>query len=105
MFWTDMDPRVRVWIPAGSITEDQLRQEGRAYDKVHLPKQNVRHLGLFRLCDMGIFRQEGEVDGFLAEKSRVQKVTDGVGMVAGTPVTLAIDAILVPIALLLAPLG
>ena len=93
MLWAEKSPKVRVWIPASRITEDQLRREGRAYDKLHLTSQDLR--------DMGIRCQEDEVDGYLAEKSRAQKFTDRVVMVAGTPVTIAIDIALIPVVLFL----
>ena len=50
---------------------------------------------------MGIFRNENEMDGYLAEKSRVQKVTDRVVMVVGTPITVGIDIALTPVVLFL----
>ena len=93
MLWQATDPPAREWIPASRITEDQLRQEGRAYDKVHLTKQNLR--------DMGIRGQEDEMDGYLAEKSRAHQLTDRVVMMAGTPVTVGIDIVVLPLPLLL----
>jgi len=91
--WRERSPKIRVWIPPSRITEDQLRQEGRAYDKLHLTKQELR--------DMGIRCKEDEVDGYLAEKSRGQMFGDRVVMVAGTPVTIAIDIALIPVVLFL----
>lgn len=91
MLWQATDPHMRVWIPASRITEDQLQQEGRAYDKVHLTKQSLRA--------MGIPGQEDEMDGYLAEKSRVHQLTDRVVMVVGTPVTAGIDTAIITAAL------
>ncbi len=93
MLWQATDPHMRVWIPASRITEDQLQQEGRAYDKVHLTKQNLH--------DMGIRGQEDEMDGYLAEKSRAHRLADYTARVAGTPVTAGIDIVVLPLPLLL----
>jgi hypothetical protein len=85
--WEQVNPDGREWIPASKITEEQLRQEGRKYSKMRIPKQE--------LGDAGRRREEDMVDGYCAEKSRLQKFNDAVVLAVGTPVTLVIDGAIV----------
>jgi hypothetical protein len=85
--WEQKGPHARVWIPASQVTEVELRQQGRKFDKIRMTKQGLR--------ERGIPCEEKVVDGYLAEKSRQQKLGDTVVLVVGTPVTVVIDGVLV----------
>ena len=84
--WEERNPNKRVWIPASRITEEEFRQKGREYETIRMTKQGLR--------EIGITSQEDQV-GYLAEKSRQQKLGDSVVLAVATPVTVAVDAAIV----------
>ena len=92
--WQERGPQARVWIPAGQITEEQLRQEGRTYSKIRMTKQGLREVGI--RCDEPI------MDVYLAEKTRRQKFNDSVVLTLATPFTLVVDGVIICGILLLA---
>lgn len=85
--WEQVDPDGREWIPASKITEEQLRQQGRKYSKTRWPRQGTG--------EVGARREEDMVDGYYAEKSRLQKFNDAVVLTVGTPVAVVIDGAIV----------
>ena len=81
--WDSVDPDKRVWVPASKTTEEQLRKKGLSYEKHRFTSK--------QLGDNGIVCDDEVVEGFLVEKSDLQKFGDTLVLIAATPFTLAAD--------------
>ncbi len=68
--WESNNPNVRVWIDADKITEDELKQRGVKYTHYSSKKLN----------------------GYMVEKSEVEKMHGFYLRMLATPVTLTVDA-------------
>lgn len=82
--WNSADPDERVWVSASKTTEEQLKERGLSYTKYRFKGEQLRDHGI--LCDDEV------AEGFLVEKSDLQKFGDTLLLIAATPFTLTLDA-------------
>jgi len=73
--WDRMDPEKPVWMPASQVTEEELQAQGLTYRKSQIPLAHP-------------------VDGYLVEKTDMQKFRDRVVLVTATPFTVVADGVL-----------
>lgn len=78
--WDRVNPNERVWMSSSRITEEELKQKGLEYEKYQFTRGQPSQRG---------------IDGYLVEKSDLQKCGDYVLLVAATPVAVVIDGVFV----------
>lgn len=76
--WQNVNPAERVWIPAGSVTEETLIRKGVAYQK---------------------FDRE-DPKGYLVKKSSLRKLGEYTLLTLATPITVAVDGTMTAVYLL-----
>lgn len=85
--WERFDPNKRVWIPCDQVTEEQLRAKGLEYEKCQLTRGQLEQ--------QGIECQEECLEGYLVEKSDLEKLGDWAVLIAATPVTVVADGVII----------
>ena len=85
--WERFDPDKRVWISCDQVTEEQLREKGLEYETCRLTREQLK--------EQGIECHEERIEGYLVEKSDLEKLGDWAVLVAATPVTVVADGVII----------